>query len=78
MADFVPEFPPETEVEEVQPATEPINLVVPEWWNLYVDGVVNNDGAGAGIELISPEEHRLQSIIQFAFKETTTAHNTRL
>lgn len=75
LADFFLEFPPSTEklIEEVQ--EEPQLVKVPAenyapWWTLYVDGAVNGNGAGAGIMLVSPEGHKLQSAIHFGFKET--------
>ncbi|XP_074337204.1 uncharacterized protein LOC141674395 [Apium graveolens] len=37
------------------------------WWILYVDGAVNNGGAGADIVLVSPEGHHLMSAIHFKF-----------
>ncbi|XP_074358381.1 uncharacterized protein LOC141697749 [Apium graveolens] len=40
------------------------------WWTLYVDGAVNSKGAGAGVVLLSPEGHRLQSAIHFDFYVT--------
>ncbi|XP_074374495.1 uncharacterized protein LOC141714898 [Apium graveolens] len=40
------------------------------WWILHVDGVVNNNGAGAGIVLITPKGHRLMSVIHFKFYVT--------
>ncbi|XP_074374821.1 uncharacterized protein LOC141715244 [Apium graveolens] len=40
------------------------------WWDLYVDGAVNNEGSGVGIELITPEGHKLRSAIHFTFKTT--------
>ncbi|XP_074373910.1 uncharacterized protein LOC141714280 [Apium graveolens] len=40
------------------------------WWNLHVDGTVNNGGAGAGIVLVSPEGHHLMSAIHFKFYAT--------
>ncbi|XP_074342004.1 uncharacterized protein LOC141679402 [Apium graveolens] len=40
------------------------------WWILHVDGAVNNEGAGAGIVLVSPEGHHLMSAIHFKFYAT--------
>ena len=37
---------------------------------MYVDGAVNRIEAGAGIVLVSPEGHKLQSSIHFNFKAT--------
>ena len=42
---------------------------IPElWWILHTDGDVNNEGAGAGIVLVSPEGHRLLNAIHFTFQ----------
>ncbi|XP_074378040.1 uncharacterized protein LOC141719561 [Apium graveolens] len=40
------------------------------WWILYMDGAVNNGGAGTGIVLVSPEGHHLMSAIYFKFYAT--------
>ncbi|XP_074342428.1 uncharacterized protein LOC141679979 [Apium graveolens] len=40
------------------------------WWILNVDGVVNNNEAGAGIILVTPEGHHLMSAIHFKFYVT--------
>ena len=37
-------------------------------WKLYVDGLSNENGSGAGLMLISPENHRISSALQFTFK----------
>ena len=36
-------------------------------WELYVDGASNEYGAGAGIILVSPEGHRIHSVLRFKF-----------
>ena len=77
LADFILEFPPQSEEdsralivipEMVEPLEDRQNCA--SWWTLYVDGAVNNEGAGAGIELITPEGHKLSSAIHFTFKTT--------
>ncbi|XP_074375487.1 uncharacterized protein LOC141717299 [Apium graveolens] len=40
------------------------------WWILYVDGAVNNSGAGTEIVLVTPEGHHLMSAIHFKFSVT--------
>ncbi|XP_074322928.1 uncharacterized protein LOC141659896 [Apium graveolens] len=40
------------------------------WWILHVNGAVNNNGAGAGIILITPEGYHLMSAIHFKFYVT--------
>ena len=37
------------------------------WWSLHVDGMVNNKGAEVGMVLVSPEGHRLASVIPLDF-----------
>ncbi|XP_074326570.1 uncharacterized protein LOC141664514 [Apium graveolens] len=77
LADFVLEFPPHQEVEPgalvVIPSTEEVGLERQNsaaWWSLYVDGASNDDGAGAGIELISPEAHKIRRATHLAFHAT--------
>ena len=36
-------------------------------WELYVDGAFNENGAGGGVILISPEGHRIHSALRFKF-----------
>uniref|UniRef100_A0A803NMP5 Integrase catalytic domain-containing protein n=1 Tax=Cannabis sativa TaxID=3483 RepID=A0A803NMP5_CANSA len=36
-------------------------------WKVYVDGASNEKGAGAGVILISPQRHQLQSALRFRF-----------
>ncbi|XP_074378647.1 uncharacterized protein LOC141720196 [Apium graveolens] len=40
------------------------------WWILHIDGAVNNNGSGDGIVLVTPEGHRLMSVIHFKFYVT--------
>ncbi|XP_074323791.1 uncharacterized protein LOC141688621 [Apium graveolens] len=77
LADFVLEFPSHQEVEPgalvVIPSTEEVGLERQNsapWWSLYVDGASNGDGAGAGIELISPEAHKIRRTTHLAFHAT--------
>ena len=75
LADFLLEFPPSVEVEGLECVERNPDVGVPSedcspWWKLYVDGAVNGNGAGAGIVLVSPEGHKLQSAIHFTFKAT--------
>ncbi|XP_074327818.1 uncharacterized protein LOC141665734 [Apium graveolens] len=77
LADFVLEFPPHQEVEQgalvVIPSAEEVGLESQNsalWWSLFVDGASNGDGAGAGIELISPEAHKIRRATHLAFHET--------
>ncbi|XP_063948146.1 uncharacterized protein LOC135152232 [Daucus carota subsp. sativus] len=75
LVDFILEFSPTFEVEGMECVPEPQSpIAIPEncssWWNLYVDGAINENGAGAGIVLVSSEGHKLQSSIHFDFKAT--------
>ncbi|XP_074337040.1 uncharacterized protein LOC141674218 [Apium graveolens] len=77
LADFVLKFPPYQEVEPgalvVIPSTEEVGLESQNsapWWILFVDGASNGDGAGAGIELISPEAHKIRRATHLAFHAT--------
>ncbi|XP_074378174.1 uncharacterized protein LOC141719699 [Apium graveolens] len=77
LADFVLEFPPHQEVElgalVVVPSTEEVALESQNsapWWSLFMDGASNRDGAGAGIELISPEMHKIRRATHLAFHAT--------
>ena len=40
----------------------------PPKWKLYLDGSSNENGSGAGLMLISPENHRISSALRFTFK----------
>ena len=75
LADFLLEFPPSMKEAKLELTVEPPSdgghdESYSPWWSLYVDGAVNGNGAGAGIELISPEGHHLQSSIHFSFGPT--------
>ncbi|XP_074342688.1 uncharacterized protein LOC141680330 [Apium graveolens] len=77
LADFIIEFPPHQEVEQgtliVMPSAEEVGLESENsapWWSLFVDGASYGDGAGAGIELISPETHKIRRATHLAFHAT--------
>ncbi|XP_074347670.1 uncharacterized protein LOC141686541 [Apium graveolens] len=77
LADFVLEFPPHQEVEHgtlvVIPSVEEVGMESQNsapWWSLFVDGTSNGDGAGAGIELINPEAHKIRLATHLAFHAT--------
>ena len=77
LADFILEFPLQFEGDDkalMSPhALDEITQVKENdapWWTLYIDGAANNEGAGAGVVLISPEGHKLSSAIHFSFKAT--------
>ncbi|XP_074354564.1 uncharacterized protein LOC141693377 [Apium graveolens] len=77
LTDFVLEFPPHQEVEPgalvVIPSIEEAGLESQNsfpWWSLFMDGASNGDGAGAGIELISPEAYKIRRATHLAFHAT--------
>lgn len=82
LADFILEFQPEFEITGDECVLLPPRARLPDnnealWWNLYVDEVVNENGAGAGIELISSEGYRFQSSIHFGFKVPIMRQNKK-
>lgn len=73
--DFILEIPHKFEVTGEECVVVPPKTVLPNnnetlWWNLYINGAFNGNSVGAGLELISPEGHRLLSYIHFGFKAT--------
>ncbi|XP_074337671.1 uncharacterized protein LOC141674868 [Apium graveolens] len=79
LADFILEFDSEVDNKAIvlaEPSSQgslPVeeNEELPHpWWILHVDGAVNNNGAGAGIVLVTPEGHHLMSAIHFKFYVT--------
>ncbi len=57
LADFVAEFTPTTEPEDLNKTTFQENT--PEnsgWWKIYVDGASNARGSGTGVVIITPDE----------------------
>ena len=77
MAGFILEFPLQFEGDDkalMSPhALDEIKQIKENdapWWTLYIDGAANNEGAGAGVVLMSPEGHKLSSAIHFSFKAT--------
>ena len=37
-------------------------------WKIFVDGSSTDEGAGAGIVLISPKDHKIHYALKFSFK----------
>ncbi|XP_022877058.1 uncharacterized protein LOC111395308 [Olea europaea var. sylvestris] len=64
LADFVAEFTNLPNVDEIREPAEPPT------WDLFVDGSAGNAGSGAGVVLINPEGHKLNSAVRFEFKAT--------
>lgn len=65
LANFVTKFANVLEVEEV------MELVEPFTWNLFVDGSTEKIGSRVGMVLVSLEDHKLNSAMQFGFKATS-------
>lgn len=77
LEDFVLEFPPHQEVDSLDLVTMTGEEVTNHhqqnsapWWSLYVDGAANGEGAGAGMELITPEGLKLRGSTHLAFHAT--------
>ncbi|XP_074346256.1 uncharacterized protein LOC141685030 [Apium graveolens] len=79
LADFILEFDSEVDGKAIVLA-EPLSQgdapakvreeFLHPWWILHVDGALNNNGAGAGIVLITLEGHHPMSAIHFKFYVT--------
>ncbi|XP_074351895.1 uncharacterized protein LOC141691046 [Apium graveolens] len=77
LADFFLKCPPHQEIEPRAlvfiPSTKEVGMESQNsapWWSLFVDGASNGDGAGARIELISPEAHKIRCATHLAFHTT--------
>ena len=77
LADFILEYPLQYEGDDKAlmspPPLEEIKKIKENdapWSTLYVDGAANNEGAGAGVVLVSPGGHKLNYAIHFSFKAT--------
>ena len=69
LADFVAEFTPTTEPEDLNKTTFQENT--PEnsgWWKIYVDGASNARGSGTGVVIITPDETVIEQSIRLDFK----------
>ena len=60
MADFIVECTGIADDEVITPGHE--------LWKLYVDGSSNENGAGAGVILVTPAGSRFHSALRFGFK----------
>ncbi|XP_074336423.1 uncharacterized protein LOC141673569 [Apium graveolens] len=76
LVDFILEFDSEVDdkaIVSAEPSSQGNALIKVRkefphpWWVLHVDGAVNNNGAGVGIVLVTPEGHHLMSAIHFKF-----------
>ncbi|XP_021985709.1 uncharacterized protein LOC110881870 [Helianthus annuus] len=69
LADFVTEVPVE-KIKDCEIVETPAKDTSNELWLLYTDGASNEDGAGAGLRLVSPEKHEFTYAIKLDFKNT--------
>ena len=70
LADFITEVPSDKIAEckmDEEPARPADNQ---ETWSLFTDGASNDDGAGAGLRLISPDKQEYTYAIRLDFKST--------
>jgi hypothetical protein len=49
----------------------------PEHWIMYFDGVLNPEGVGAGVLLISPQGEQVKCVRRFITRPPTTEQNTK-
>ncbi|XP_022025084.1 uncharacterized protein LOC110925436 [Helianthus annuus] len=69
LADFMTEVPDDKDREcKAMEKTEKKQTEEP--WLLYTDGASNEDGAGAGLRLVSPDKHEFTYAIRLDFKST--------
>ncbi|XP_021991287.1 uncharacterized protein LOC110888050 [Helianthus annuus] len=69
LTDFVTEVPVD-KIKDCEIVETPVKDTSNELWLLYTDGASNEDGAGAGLRLVSPEKHEFTYAIKLDFKNT--------
>ncbi|XP_022004320.1 uncharacterized protein LOC110901857 [Helianthus annuus] len=69
LADFITEVPVD-KIKDCEVVDTPIKDTPDGLWLLYTDGASNEDGAGAGLRLVSPEKHEFTYAIKLDFKNT--------
>ncbi|XP_035838063.1 uncharacterized protein LOC110926798 [Helianthus annuus] len=69
LADFVTEVPVD-KIKDCEIVETPVKDTSNELWLLYTDGASNEDGAGAGLCLVSPKKHEFTYAIKLDFKNT--------
>ncbi|XP_021991940.1 uncharacterized protein LOC110888737 [Helianthus annuus] len=69
LADFMTEVPDDKE-RECKAMEKAEKKQTEEPWLLYTDGASNEDGAGAGLRLVSPDKHEFTYAIRLDFKST--------
>ncbi|XP_022031721.1 uncharacterized protein LOC110932773 [Helianthus annuus] len=69
LADFATEVPID-KVQECEAIQNPIPVFDDRVWMLHTDEASNDDGAGVGLRLVSPDDHELTYAIRLVFKST--------
>ncbi|XP_035830165.1 uncharacterized protein LOC110945054 [Helianthus annuus] len=69
LADFMTEVPDDKD-RECKALEKAERQYTEEPWLLYTDGASNEDGAGAGLRLVSPDKHEFTYAIWLDFKST--------
>ncbi|XP_021975538.1 uncharacterized protein LOC110870669 [Helianthus annuus] len=69
LADLATEVPID-KVQECEAIQNPIPVFDDRVWTLHTDGAANDDGAGAGLRLVSPDDHELTYAIRLDFRST--------
>ncbi|XP_022007472.1 uncharacterized protein LOC110906678 [Helianthus annuus] len=69
LADFVTEVPVD-KIQKCEAIQNPTPVFDDRVWILDTDGASNDDGAGAGLRLVSPHNHELTYAIRLDFKST--------
>ncbi|KAJ0948972.1 putative nucleotidyltransferase, Ribonuclease H [Helianthus annuus] len=69
LADFATEVPID-KIQECEAIQNPTPVFDDRVWTLHTDGASNDDGAGAGLRLVSPDNHELTYAIRLDFQNT--------
>ncbi|XP_035840174.1 uncharacterized protein LOC118487436 [Helianthus annuus] len=69
LADFATEVPID-KIQECEAIQNPTPVFDDRVWTLPTDGASNDDGAGAGLRLVSPDNHELTYAIRLDFQST--------
>ncbi|XP_022032740.1 uncharacterized protein LOC110933845 [Helianthus annuus] len=69
LADFSTEVPI-NKVQECEAIQNPVPVFDDRVWTLHTDGASNDDGGGAGLRLVSPDDHELTYAIRLDFRST--------
>ncbi|XP_022040496.1 uncharacterized protein LOC110943047 [Helianthus annuus] len=69
LADFATEVPID-KIQECEAIQNPTPVFDDRVWTLHTDDASNDDGAGAGLRLVSPDNHELTYAIRLDFQST--------